>query len=599
MEKNSVKLLHDAGQEYVSRCTDKPVPARNVGQPCRDGCFSRLGRPVVEALFNGFYGMGDYDKQTAYIQSLVTTNPVKRRRVPIGEELPRKGKTYAYCVKYDNVMHKVCKKGFLSIFAITDKRVITALKKKTMTGTPISDQRGKHTPANKLSDRVHVLIKEHVDSVPKVSSHYTRARSADRKYFSTELNMAILYQLHRDWMTENYPDDEKVKESFYRNAVNVKFNVGFAPVRTDTCNTCDLFTNQIKTLKDSAASEDVISGLEEQLAEHRTLGNQGQNFIARFKGGPFDNDGTLALCFDLQQTLPTPKLAHGAAYYLRKLWTFNFCVTNMRSNVSTMFVWDEVTGKRGSNDIASCLLKYLDLHHDADEQTQLFLLSDNCSGQNKNVNVSLLLLKLIHDKKFFNIQHHFLVPGHSYMPCDRHFGNIEQKLRKYATIETRDDYIRLIKDATHEGFEVIAMQREDFLDFEVLQYHITKRTPRGTTFSNSRIVKYDCSYREGYQVKDTYSSDEAFEKVRLQKGKQCFSRDVFDLSKVPLTPRYHGPIKIKPVKVKELKELLPYVSAGARHGIMMPLLPNRKPCSKRDQGQGKKMKMRVTRRTIC
>ena len=76
-KKNSVKVLHDAGQEYVSRSTGKLVPARSVGPSCGDCCFGKLGKDVVDALFSGYWGLGDYDKQTAYIQSLVSTNPTK------------------------------------------------------------------------------------------------------------------------------------------------------------------------------------------------------------------------------------------------------------------------------------------------------------------------------------------------------------------------------------------------------------------------------------------------------------------------------------------------------------------------------------------
>lgn len=158
--------------------------------------------------------------------------------------------------------------------------MISAMKKKTIVGTAIPDQRGKHTPANKKSERVHELIKKHVDSIPKVSSHYTRAQSADRKYFSTELNMVMLYHLYRDWMNEHFPDDEKVKESYYRNVVNVTFNVGFAPLKTDACNSCELFKNSIRTLNDIPNSAAAISAIEREMAAHVDLAKKGQALIS-------------------------------------------------------------------------------------------------------------------------------------------------------------------------------------------------------------------------------------------------------------------------------------------------------------------------------
>lgn len=76
------------------------------------------------------------------------------------------------------------------------------------------------------------------------------------------------------------------------------------------------------------------------------------------------------------------------------------------------------------------------------------------------------------------IHHMYLVPDHSYMPCDRHFGNIEPKLRKYYdTIETKHEYICLIQDATNRLFEVVEMTALDFLAFDVLVGSIIKCTP--------------------------------------------------------------------------------------------------------------------------
>ena len=61
----------------------------------------------------------------------------------------------------------------------------------------------------------------------------------------------------------------------------------------------------------------------------------------------------------LQQALPTPKLTCNAQYYKRKMWTYNFCLHNIKTGASTMYVWDETIGKRGSCEIASVISHYL------------------------------------------------------------------------------------------------------------------------------------------------------------------------------------------------------------------------------------------------
>jgi hypothetical protein len=42
-------------------------------------------------------------------------------------------------------------------------------------------------------------------------------------------------------------------------------------------------------------------------------------------------DTTKTICFDLQKTLPTPVLTCSKVYYLRQLWTYNFCIYDLAS----------------------------------------------------------------------------------------------------------------------------------------------------------------------------------------------------------------------------------------------------------------------------
>jgi hypothetical protein len=47
-----------------------------------------------------------------------------------------------------------------------------------------------------------------------------------------------------------------------------------------------------------------------------------------------------------------------------------------------MFVWSEDQAKQGSDEIGSCLLKYLEL--EKPNADNLNIISDNCRGQGKN-----------------------------------------------------------------------------------------------------------------------------------------------------------------------------------------------------------------------
>lgn len=88
---------------------------------------------------------------------------------------------------------------------------------------------------------------------------------------------------------------------------------------------------------------------------------------------------------DLQQTLPCLSLRAEIAYYKRKLWMYNLCFYDINKQETTMFVWNEVTGGRGSNEEATRLLKWLQLKI-CDEHknfTALRICRDKCGERRK------------------------------------------------------------------------------------------------------------------------------------------------------------------------------------------------------------------------
>lgn len=54
-------------------------------------------------------------------------------------------------------------------------------------------------------------------------------------------------------------------------------------------------------------------------------------------------------------------------------------------------------------------------------------------------------LRELYSKRLFEVEHMYLVLGHSYMACDRALGNIERKLTNQGVIYIPDDYIDAIK----------------------------------------------------------------------------------------------------------------------------------------------------------
>ena len=557
-KKVMAKTKRNLGQEYVSEKTGKTVSGRKVGPPCRDKCFDKVTMPVVKEIHKNFWNLGSYNEQNAYLGKLIRSNPVKRRRKPVVTAERFRRHTVSYFVLHEKKEIPVCKSGFLSIFNVGEKRIRTLLNKHSPTGTPVHDQRGKTAPAVKFSDEAVNVVREHINQLPAVGSHYTRAKSPHRKYLTPDLNVRKLYVLYQDYVHENYPDIKAVTESKYRAVFKEEFNIGFAPNKADTCNTCDVLSANI-THYDSNPSPSVpLAELQETLDEHKQLAGRGMQLLKDFRATYGEDEDVMGVCFDLQQTLPTPKLTTNVSFYKRKMWTYNLGIFNMKTQKSTMYIWDEVTAKRGSSEIASCLSHWLEENHG--DETTLILFSDNCAGQNKNMNMVLCLLRMIHQRKFFQIEHYFLVPGHSYMPCDRQFGNIELCLRQRANIETKQDYVRLIKHAVSGGFKVVEPDQSQIYDFPALQKCITKRTSKDLNFKDARVIIFDFHYKEGYQIRGDYGEDTVLHKIRLQPGRaRSYNPQVFDLSRTVLRPKYSAPIPLAPEKLKDIGDLLMYI----------------------------------------
>ena len=92
--------------------------------------------------------------------------------------------------------------------------------------------------------------------------------------------------------------------------------------------------------------------------------------------------------------------------------------------------------------------------------------SDNCIGQNKNKIMLFLWIYLTITGKYDEINHKFLVSGHSYLPCDRDFAQIE-KCKKVENCQVPKDLIKLMVNATpNNPFIVTMLQPDDLIDFK-------------------------------------------------------------------------------------------------------------------------------------
>jgi hypothetical protein len=71
------------------------------------------------------------------------------------------------------------------------------------------------------------------------------------------------------------------------------------------------------------------------------------------------DERVLGLCFDYMQNLPLPKIPVQDVFCLRQLWVNVFCVHNMKTRKSVMYVYHEGTARKGANEVCSFLYDYM------------------------------------------------------------------------------------------------------------------------------------------------------------------------------------------------------------------------------------------------
>lgn len=230
-------------------------------------------------------------------------------------------------------------------------------------------------------------------------------------------------------------------------------------------------------------------------------------------------------------------------------------IYNLVSGTANMYMWDETTSRRGSQEIGSCLLKFVkSLEH---QVNQVIAYSDCCPGQNLNVNIVKYWMHIVSNTPLETIHHKFLEPGHTFNECDQDFGVIEKRKRNETHVYIPDHWLEVVTRASKK-FVVTKMNQTDFrsiANMNLVTQSVVRNDTEGNVIKWREIrwihIKKECPFVMHF--KTTLNEDIEF--YRADFSKPLRGRPPH----IELDQLYNEPIPIKIAKWKNLQELKSFI----------------------------------------
>lgn len=507
--------------------------------------------------FDAYWHLGSYSQRLCYLSKLIEIkNKVRSRKRDTSNYRILRKYSVNYNIPVGSRVVKTCKKCFLVIFDETDGIIRTILKKlcSDKNSDICRDNRGRNPPANKTSVDKIEEVNNHIRKFPAYESHYSRSHTS-RKYLPSGLNVSIMYDLYT---SENLCP---VSLSTYRKMFN-QTGLRFKPPKIDTCHKCDQYAAQLQYESNTTIRNNILSS---QKSHHEQAEFAYKSKALDKKQALTDDQKRTLVCsFDLQQCLPTPMLKTCVAFYKRPLWTYNLTISDSTRRKTICYMWHEAIGKRGSNDIASCLNMFL--KQISNEVQHIIFYSDSCGGQNKNNIVAAMFLSVMESKlNLQTIDHKFLVPGHTHMECDVDHAIIERAKKKCGVkIDHPRDWYQLVRNAKRKTpFDVVPMTQQDFKKFDILlkgPLVVRHKNMTGNPFiwQNVKWLRYTKEYGV-ISYKESLDEKEPFLKLDLRRKRNSHGHLCENLKLL-----YDGPQPISEEKKQDLLSMLSLIDPEVR-----------------------------------
>ncbi len=523
-------------KRYKKQVMERKVRT-SCGLKCNFKCMDNFKEEVRDSIHKSFWSLGNQLRRRDFLVSnVIRVNPIRkstcRRQHSIAYTLPN---------GLENIRVRVCKKFFLGTLDVSDKMVYYSLsnsehgvvKEKSYTGR------------RKCPVEHYDYVCAHINSFPRVESHYCRAGNA-KQYLDSQLTVSEMYRLYQQKCAES--QREAVKHSMYRFIFDHHFNLAFHKPKKDTCDSC--------TAHEALVEANEVT--EEKTREHEAhLRRKEQAREAKTADKQTNPDYCVVAAFDLEQVLVCPRLTVGSAYYLRKLNVYNLTIFELQTKQGHCFIWNESEGRRGSNEIASALWQWL-VEIDRKGVKKVVLYSDTCGGQNRNRYLcTAISYFLSQSTSITRIEQKFFESGHSESECDSMHSCMERRL-KNCPVHLPSEYARLAKRAVLlKPYMVHELSYSDFIKFESINSSCIKSTAFNGILSTHHIV-YDRNNNGFVAIFFAGEiSGQLIEKPYMRKNCQS-------LQQVSITAAYNDRLPIDKDKKNDLIKLCQFLPADCR-----------------------------------
>lgn len=454
------KTLYNTNKTHINSIGNVQVERvfnENFDCMCKFNCTRVIPVEDRRRLFSQYWSNGSFEARVSLLMTCVTPDAIQRYKD--ADNTKKSGDTRDYMM-YGSL---VCQKALLKTLQISDSRIYTAMSKYLKCNT-LCDLRGKLSGGrNALPEAKHDEVRAHIASFPKYVSHYTRGKT-ESKYLSADLTLAKLYQLYRE------EADNPVSQSYYTNVFYTEFNLRFKTPKKDTCLKCDVASTKMKS---SSGAE--LEMYQEWHTTHLELGESLQAQMKKDLAAAKTDTELEVLPYDMQKIFTLPRVPTSISYYKRQLNLYNFGIHIGSSGKGKMNLWTEDEASKGTQEVGSCLK----LHIDSITRPikKLILWSDSCGGQNRSIKLVLMMMYILDNHETLeSISLRYLLSGHSFLPNDTEFGEIETALKRHEKLYKDKHYMDVMEQCRRKNpFEVNRILPENFFSVRSLESLITNR----------------------------------------------------------------------------------------------------------------------------